>query len=77
MPRLLPIDRTTAPTNVQELLAGVEDRLGMVPGFVATMAQSQAVAEAYVGFSQALSRGIDSDVAPRADRAHGQSGQSV
>jgi len=57
MTRIPPIDRTTASDKTQKLLDGVEQKLGMVPNMIATMAQSQAVAGAYLGFSQSLSGG--------------------
>lgn len=57
MPRIQPIDRTTAPAKTQQLLDGVEKKLGMMPNLIATMAQSPALAQAYLSFSQALSGG--------------------
>ena len=58
MPRLWPIDRKTAPAATQKLLADVEDKLGMVPNLIATMAQSTSVARAYLGLADALSGGV-------------------
>lgn len=58
MPRILPVDRRNAPAPTGKLLDGVEKKLGMVPNLVATMAQSPAVAQAYLAFSQALSGGV-------------------
>lgn len=58
MPRIQPIDSTTASPATQKLLAGVQKKLGMVPNLIATMAQSTAVAQAYLSFSQALSGGV-------------------
>ncbi len=58
MPRLWPIDRKTAPAATQKLLADVEDKLGMVPNLIATMAQSNSVARAYLGLADALSGGV-------------------
>jgi uncharacterized peroxidase-related enzyme len=58
MPRLQPIDRKTAPAQTQMLLDGVEKKLGMVPNVLATMAQSHALAQAYLSFSQALAGGV-------------------
>lgn len=57
MPRIQPIDRTTAPAKTQQLLDGVEKKLGMLPNLIATMAQSPAIVQAYLSFSQALSGG--------------------
>ena len=61
MPRLLPIERKTAPVATQKLLADVEDKLGMVPNLIATMAQSTSVAGAYLRFAEALNDGVLSD----------------
>lgn len=61
MTRLRPIDLTHAPVETQKLLAGVQDNLGMVPGMIATMAQSTVVAQAYLDFSKALSGGVISE----------------
>ena len=58
MPRIQPIDRTMAPAGTQRLLAGAETKLGMLPNMIATMAQSPAVARAYLSFAQALSGGV-------------------
>ena len=57
MPRIKPVDRTNAPARTQEILAGVDKKLGMLPNLIATLAQSPAVAEAYWGFSQSLAGG--------------------
>ncbi|MCG8447948.1 MAG: carboxymuconolactone decarboxylase family protein [Pirellulales bacterium] len=58
MPRIQPVNRTTAPADTQSLLDGVEKKLGMVPNLIATMAQSPALAKAYMSFSQALAGGL-------------------
>ena len=58
MPYLKPVDRSTAPAATQNLLDGVEKKLGMVPNLIATIAQSPALAKAYLGFSQALAGGV-------------------
>ena len=58
MPRIKPVNRESAPARTQELLDGVQKKLGMVPNLVATMARSNAVAKAYLGFSQALAGGV-------------------
>jgi uncharacterized peroxidase-related enzyme len=55
---LKPIDRSTAPARTQKLLDGVEKKLGMVPNLIATMAQSNALTNAYLGFSQGLAGGV-------------------
>lgn len=61
MPRLWPIDRTKAPAATQKLLTRVEDKLGMVPNLIATMAQSTSVTRAYVNMADALADGALSD----------------
>lgn len=58
MPRIQPVNRDIAPADTQSLLDGVEKKLGMVPNLIATMAQSTALAKAYLGFSQALAGGV-------------------
>lgn len=58
MPRIEPVDRDTAPEQTQQLLSGVQKKLGMVPNLIGTLAQSPAAAKAYLNFSQALSDGV-------------------
>ena len=58
MPRLQPVDRNTADQTTQKLLDGVKKKLGMVPNLISTMAQSPALAQAYLGFSQGLAGGV-------------------
>ena len=58
MPRLWPIDRQTAPAAMQKLLADVEEKLGMVPNLIATMAQSTSVARGYLDLAESLSSGV-------------------
>lgn len=58
MPRIETVDRDNAPETTRTLLAGVEKKLGMVPNLIGTLAQSPAAAQAYLGFSQALSGGV-------------------
>ena len=57
MPRIRPVNRKKAPAATQELLARVEDQLGMVPNLIATMAQSTSVAGAYLNMAEALADG--------------------
>lgn len=57
MIRIQPVDTSSAPPATIELLAGVKKKMGVVPNIIATMAQSPAVANAYLGFSQALAAG--------------------
>ena len=57
MPRIQPVDRDNAPNTTAKLLDGVQKKMGGVPNIIATMAQSPAVANAYLGFSQAVASG--------------------
>lgn len=57
MPRIQPVRPETADPKTAELLGGVKKKLGMVPNLISTMAQSTAVANAYLGFSQTLAGG--------------------
>ncbi len=57
MQRIQPVNRQTADAQTNELLASVEKKMGRVPNIVATMANSPAVARAYLGISQALAGG--------------------
>jgi uncharacterized peroxidase-related enzyme len=57
MSRINPINQENANPKALEIVTAVKKALGIVPNMVATMAQSPAVATAYVGFSHALSQG--------------------
>ncbi len=57
MSRINPITKENASPKAVEILTAVNKALGIVPNMVSTMAQSPAVANAYVGFSHALSQG--------------------
>lgn len=57
MPRIQPIDQSSTDAATAELLRSVKKKLGAVPNIVATMANSPAVANAYLAFSQSLSTG--------------------
>lgn len=54
MPRIPPVDPYTADPAAAELLNAVRKSMGTVPNLIATMANSPAVARAYLGFAQAL-----------------------
>ena len=58
MPRIQPLRLESAPKATQKLLAGVQKKLGMVPNLIATLAQSPAAVQAYLGFSQPLTSGV-------------------
>jgi uncharacterized peroxidase-related enzyme len=57
MSRINPVNKENANPKSLEILASAQKALGIVPNMVSTMAQSPAVANAYVGFSTALSHG--------------------
>lgn len=58
MTRIRPIDQHTAASDAAELLGAVKKKTGSVPNLIATMANSPAVAKAYLNFSQTLSTGM-------------------
>jgi AhpD family alkylhydroperoxidase len=57
MARIRPIQASKADTRTAQLLQSVEKKMGTVPNLVATMANSPAVAQAYLSFAQALAGG--------------------
>jgi uncharacterized peroxidase-related enzyme len=57
MSRIKPVDEHTADPATVELLNSVRKSMGTVPNLIATMANSPAVARAYLGFAQALAGG--------------------
>ena len=57
MPRIKPVNQNTTDPASLEVLDCVKKSMGAVPNLIATMANSPAVARAYLGFSQALSGG--------------------
>lgn len=57
MPRIQPVNKENASPATAELLGTVEKKMGMIPNIIATMANSPAVANAYLGFSQSLAGG--------------------
>ncbi len=57
MSRINPVTKENANPKALEILNAVNKALGIIPNMVSTMAQSPAVANAYVGFSHALSQG--------------------
>ena len=54
MPRIQPVNPNTADPATEALLGSVKKTMGTVPNLIATMANSPAVARAYLGFAQAL-----------------------
>ena len=57
MQRINPIQADSADAATRELLKSVATKMGSVPNLIATMAHSVPVTNAYLGFSQSLSRG--------------------
>lgn len=57
MARIQPVNPNTAATGTAELLGSIKKKLGTVPNLLSTMANSPAVAKAYLGFSQSLATG--------------------
>jgi uncharacterized peroxidase-related enzyme len=56
MARIHPVERD-ANSKTRELLQAVQKNMGMVPNMISTMAQSPAVVQAYLKFSQNLAGG--------------------
>jgi uncharacterized peroxidase-related enzyme len=56
MPRLKAVETTQADPKAKALLEGVQKKLGMTPNLMRTMANSPAVLDAYLGFSNSLGR---------------------
>ncbi len=59
MSRIPVSERDALPAASQDLLAGVEKRLGRVPNMLQEMALSPAVLQAYLGMSAALGKALD------------------
>lgn len=57
MPRLQAIDPANAEPKAKKLLEGVQQKLGMVPNIMRTLANSPAALEGLLGFSGALAKG--------------------
>jgi uncharacterized peroxidase-related enzyme len=57
MPRLQTVNAATASPELQQTFAVVQKSLGVVPNLIATLAQSPAALNAYLGFSGALAKG--------------------
>ena len=57
MPRINPIDPQAAEGKARTLLEAVHEKFGMTPNITATLAQSPAALEGYLGLSGALAGG--------------------
>jgi len=55
--RIRPVDARESDAETVDLLRSVKKKMGIVPNLISTMANSPAVARAYLGFSQALAGG--------------------
>ena len=69
MQRITPIQRDTADATTRHLLESVATKMGNVPNIIATMANSVAATNAYLGFSQSLSQGLLSSRSARRFRS--------
>lgn len=58
MPRISPINVDHAPAEVQQTLAAVKGKIGMVPNLFATYAHSPAVLNGYLTLSDLLAGGV-------------------
>ena len=56
MPRLTPIDPTTATGQAKELLDGIQAALGVTPNMTRTMARNPAVLKGYIELNGALGK---------------------
>jgi hypothetical protein len=52
MPRIAPIDTARADADVQATLTAVKAKIGMVPNLFTTFAQSPAVLNGHLAFSE-------------------------
>lgn len=57
MSRIQPVTIENANPETAQLLEGVKKKMGVLPNIIATMANSPAVANAYLGMSGTLSQG--------------------
>ena len=64
MSRLQTLDPQTATGQAKQLLDGVQKELGFTPNIMRTMANSPAVLQGYLNFSNALSQGARSPKSP-------------
>ena len=58
MPRLKALETAEAEPKAKALLDSVQKKMGMTPNLMRTMANSPAVLEAYLGFTNALGAGV-------------------
>lgn len=72
MTRIAPMTPENATPETAEILAGVKKKMGKVPNIVGTMANSAAVANAYLGFSGTLSGTLTATLRERLALVTGQ-----
>ncbi|MCG8324066.1 MAG: carboxymuconolactone decarboxylase family protein, partial [Thiotrichales bacterium] len=58
MPRIHPVNESFADSSTLEILDLVRNKVGTIPNFMSTMANSPAVIRGFLGMSQALSTGF-------------------
>jgi uncharacterized peroxidase-related enzyme len=58
MPRIAPIETAHADPGVKATLSAVKTKIGMVPNGFSTLAHSPAVLNGYLGFADALGKGV-------------------
>ncbi len=58
MPRVTPVDPSTATGRTKEVLDQVQKKFGMVPNVIRGLANSPAAAQAYLNLGEALSTGL-------------------
>ena len=73
MPRIQAVKLENASGETAEVLSNVKKKMGIIPNIVATMAQSPAVANAYLSFSGAMGGGrLPADIRERIALTVGQ-----
>lgn len=58
LPRINPVDATAIAADTKATLAAVKAKVGMVPNLYATFAHAPAALNGFLGFSEALSKGV-------------------
>ena len=58
MPRIAPIETAHADPDLKATLSAVKSKIGMLPNLFSTFAQSPAVLNGYLAFSDALGKGL-------------------
>ena len=58
MSRITPVNPTLATSASQNLLVAVQNKMGMTPNLMKTLAHSSAALEGYLNFNESLSKGV-------------------